>query len=173
MPSDTLVTVALSRDLFDLVQAIAAGTLVIFLLGILFLLFGILAQIRAGARALDQARADLFGEETVLKLREAATHAEAMTRTLRAEAERFGGAVGKVSDRVDRAADQLGERMDNLDALLEVMQEEADSAFVESLAKARGVREGFSAFRRKRKERKEDPSPPLHDSADPFDSGLD
>jgi hypothetical protein len=150
--ADTLVTVA-SRDVFDIIYAAAAGAFVILLLVLIVALLGALAQLRSGLkgmqRAVASAREAVLKDEAVERIRVTAGHVEAMAGTLRAETERAGESIRKVSEQVDLASRRMEERIEEFNALLAVVQDEAEETFLDTASTARGMRAGFGELTRK------------------------
>jgi len=140
--ADTLVIVP-SRDLVDIVIALAAASVAATFVAILFTIVLFLAQARKAARAMEDARKKLSLDPAVASLRRAAENLEAISRTVREESSRLSGSVGMLSDRVQQASDRIEERIEEFNALLEVVQGEAENAFVDSAARARGIRAGL------------------------------
>jgi hypothetical protein len=141
--ADTLVTVA-SRDAFDVIYAVAAGTFVLLLLVLIVALLGALAELRRGLqamkRAVAQTREAVLADEAMERVRETAGHLEAMAGTLRTETDRAGASIRKVSEKVELASRRMEERIEEFNALMAVVQDEAESAFVDTASTARGVR---------------------------------
>jgi hypothetical protein len=155
--ADTVVTVA-SRDVFDIVYAAAAGAFVILLLVLIVALLGALAQFRAGVRgmqrAVSNAREAVLKDEAVQRIRETAGHVEAMAGTLRTETERAGDSIRKVSEQVDLASRRMEERIEEFNALMAVVQDEAEETFLDTASTARGMRAGFGELTRKAERRR-------------------
>ncbi len=149
LQADTLVMVQ-ARDIFDGVYAAAAASFVVLLVVLLFILLNVLAQIRGAVRSIDRARAAILKDEAVENLRKTTGHVEAMAASLRTEADRVSKALGSVSEQVDLAAERMEERIEEFNALLAVVQEEAEEAFLDTASTARGVRSGLGELARKR-----------------------
>lgn len=139
---DTVVTVP-ARDVYDLVFGLAAGTFVLLLLVLIATLLGILFQVRGAIRSLDRARSEFFRDEAVENLRKTAGHVESMANSLRGETERMSSSIAKVSDQVTLASRRMEERIEEFNALMEVVQEEAEEVFLDTASSARGVRRGL------------------------------
>jgi len=140
--ADTVVTVAV-RDVYDLVFGLAAGTFVLLLLVLIATLLGILFQVRGAIRSLDRARTDFFRDEAVENLRKTTGHVESMASSLRGETERMSSSIAKVSDQVTLASRRMEERIEEFNALMEVVQEEAEEVFLDTASSARGMRRGL------------------------------
>jgi hypothetical protein len=68
---------------------------------------------------------------------------EAISELLRSEAGKLTGSVTRLSEKVDLASERIEERIEDLNALVEVVQEEVEGSFVKSAAVARGFRAGL------------------------------
>ncbi len=157
LQADTVVTVA-ARDVVDIVYAVAAGTFVLLLLVLIVALLGLLAQVRSGIRgmqkAVESARESILRDEAVEKLRSTAGHVEAMAGSLRGETERAAESIRKVSEQVDLASRRMEERIEEFNALLSVVQEEAEETFLDTASTARGMRAGLGSLTRKAERRR-------------------
>jgi hypothetical protein len=89
----------------------------------------------------------------VESLRKTSANVEAISATLRNEVAELSRSVGHLSDRLTQASDRMEERTEDFNALMEVMQEEAEGAFVDTAATARGVRRGIGALQQDRNSR--------------------
>jgi hypothetical protein len=139
---DTIVTVA-ARDGYDLVLVIAA--VAVTLTAVTALLTGILAlyAAREAARATERLKEHLTNEPTFASFRRTVENAEAISDLLRSEAGKLTGSVTRLSEKVDLASERIEERIEDLNALVEVVQEEVEGSFVKGAAVARGFRAGF------------------------------
>lgn len=72
---------------------------------------------------------------------------ESISSAVRVDVQRVSKSVRSLSDRLQNASDQMEERAQEFNALMEVVQEEAEDVFIGSAAAARGVREGTRVFR--------------------------
>ena len=79
-----------------------------------------------------------------------ADNVDAITRSLRDEARHLTGSVRALSDRLTQASTHMETRIDEFNALLEVVQAEAEEAFVKTAAAVRGVGAGARALERAR-----------------------
>jgi len=157
--ADTLVVIP-SRDLVDIVFALAAASVAATFVAILFTIVLFLSQARRATKSLEDARKKLSLDPAVASLRRTAENLEAISRTFKEESSRLSGSVGLLSERVQQASDRIEERIEEFNALLEVVQGEAENAFVDSAARARGVRAGLGHLTGKDLRRGDpDPSP--------------
>jgi hypothetical protein len=143
--ADTVVTVP-ARDIVDLLFALAAGGIAATFFAILLLLLVVLVQTRRGIKAVEQARAKFAADPGIQSLRRIAENAEAMSQTAREEFENVREGVTRLTDRLDQASELLESRIDDFNALLEVVQGEAEGAFIDGAATARGLRAGIGSL---------------------------
>ena len=75
-----------------------------------------------------------------------AENVEHITRSLRDDVGRVSGSVEALTDRLKLASDRMEERIEDFNALMEVVQEEAEGAFIDTAAAVRGVRAGAASL---------------------------
>lgn len=73
---------------------------------------------------------------------------EFISQALRTDVERLNESVHALSDRLHQASNRMEERIEDFNALMEVVQEEAEGMFIDTAATMRGVREGAAAITR-------------------------
>ena len=74
---------------------------------------------------------------------------EFISHALRTDVERLNASVRSLSGRLHQASDRMEERIKDFNALMEVVQEEAEGMFIDTAATVRGVREGAAAITRR------------------------
>lgn len=74
-------------------------------------------------------------------------NANYITTSIRADIQKVNAAIDQANDRVQDALAVTERRMSELNALLAVVQQEAEQLFVSTASTVRGVREGAAAFR--------------------------
>lgn len=101
-------------------------------------------QLRKGIRRLGKTSRELERKADPLLERGKAVGAnlEFITTTLKHDVESLNGAIRSLSDRLTQASDRMEERINDFNALMEVVQGEAEGIFVETAATARGMRAG-------------------------------
>lgn len=67
---------------------------------------------------------------------------EFITQALRTDVERLNSSVRAVSDRLNQASEHMEERIEDFNALMEVVQGEAEDIFLDTASTVRGVRAG-------------------------------
>ena len=73
---------------------------------------------------------------------------EFISHALRTDVERLNASVHALSDRLHQASGRMEERIEDFNALMEVVQEEAEGMFIDTAATMRGLREGAAAITR-------------------------
>lgn len=144
---DTVVTVP-ARDIHDILQSVTYGLAVSVLLALLVLLLYVVFAVRRASRAVSSLREKITLDPAVASLRAAASNLQDISSSLRDEASKVSTSAGKLSERLNQASDRIEERIEDFNALIEVMQAEAEGAFLESASTARGVKAGVGALRR-------------------------
>ncbi len=105
-----------------------------------------------GRRLADVARRVEEGSRPVLERAAVIVDdVEDIARSLRAETEHLTGSVRALSDRMRQASTHMETRIDEFNALLEVMQAEAEETFLRAASAVRGVSAGVRALESGRK----------------------
>jgi uncharacterized protein YoxC len=73
-----------------------------------------------------------------------------ITTSLRGDVEQFRHTLDGAQARLGRASEQAEQRINEFNALLKIVQEEAESLFIEAASTARGVRAGVDTLQRRR-----------------------
>ncbi len=123
------------------VAIVALGALaVVTVVVVVVLLF----QIRKVGRGLrDTARAVEKNVAPVLdRSRGVAANLEFITAALRTDVERLNESIKALSARLQQASDHMEERIDEFNALMEVVQSEAEDVFIDTASAVRGIRAG-------------------------------
>ncbi len=140
---DTVVMVA-DRDGYDLLVAIASGAIAFAIFGVLVVLAFSFVQLRRAGAMMDVVRKRFIADPGVAALRNAAANLEAISDTAAKESVKLQGAIAQLADRLTQASDRMEERIEDFNALMEVVQSEAEEVFVHTASTARGVKKGFS-----------------------------
>jgi TolA-binding protein len=139
---DTVVSIV-ARDGYDVLTAVAAGSVAAVLLVILILVSYAFLQARRASKALERAKGRFSADPAVAALRRTAENVESISEAVRGEVAKLTDSVSRLSDRLTQASDRMEERIEEFNALMEVVQDEAEGVFVEGAATARGVRAGL------------------------------
>ncbi|MCG6957878.1 MAG: hypothetical protein LJF04_17950 [Gemmatimonadetes bacterium] len=159
---DTVLAVA-ARDGLDLavdisVVVVAVAVVVVALVGtrVLMGLNRTVKELRGGVRqglgpVSERARA-------------ISDNVEFITQALRSDVERLNASVKALTARLHQASDHMEERIEEFNALMEVVQGEAEEIFIDTASTVRGVREGARRITR--------PPPPTQEEGLP-EAGAD
>jgi hypothetical protein len=130
-PGDTL---AAASDIATVVIAVAI--VVVAVLGSFLLLRAnrILSELRLGVRQNLGPVSD--------RARSISDNVEFITQALRTDVERLNESVKALTDRLHLASQRMEERIEEFNALMEVVQGEAEDIFLDTASTVRGVREG-------------------------------
>ena len=71
---------------------------------------------------------------------------EFITQALRTDVERLNESVKALNDRLHQASSHMEKRIEEFNALMEVVQGEAEGVFIKTAAAVRGVRQGAQAL---------------------------
>jgi hypothetical protein len=115
---------------------IALAMLVLAMLGsvLFFRLNSIIREVRASAKQNLGPVSD--------RARSISDNVEFITQALRSDVEQLHASVGALTDRLHLASERMEERIEEFNALMEVVQGEAEELFLDTASTVRGVREG-------------------------------
>ncbi len=147
IPADTVAVVA-SRSALE---AAADVSLVVLLLLAVIGTVGLLMFVRQMnrlARHVTKLTHQLERQvDPVLdRARSVARNVDFIAEAIRGDVERLTGSVHVLSDRLQQASDHMEERIDEFNALIEVVQSEAEGIFLDTASAVRGVRAGARAL---------------------------
>jgi hypothetical protein len=119
---------------------IAVAIVVLAIMGAMLMvrLYGVLGELRRSAR-------QNFGPASD-RARSISDNVEFITRALRTDVEKLNASIRALSDRLHQASDRMEERIEEFNALMEVVQDEAEDLFIDTASTVRGVREGARAI---------------------------
>lgn len=111
--------------------------------GVVLVVFTLIQMIRI-TRAVSNLRGDLAHHADPLldRGRAIAANVEFISATVRTDVEKLNTSVRALSDRLQQASDRMEERIEEFNALMEVVQGEAEDVFLDTAATVRGVRAG-------------------------------
>lgn len=76
------------------------------------------------------------------RARSISDNVEFITQALRTDVEKLNASVRSLSDRLQQASDRMEERVEEFNALMAVVQGEAEDIFLDTASTVRGVKEG-------------------------------
>lgn len=147
---DTIVTkqVAVERTWFDTVTSLASIAMTLALLALAVGLIPAAWNFRKSYKKLNDLLDKVYADVTPL-VRHAHTvadNADYITTAIRVDIQQVSRTVNTANERLLEAARTSERRLAEFNALLRVMQEEAEDVFVATAATLRGVRTGAAAF---------------------------
>ena len=141
LPAPTGLEVA--ADVAMIVIAVAVLILVILSAALILKLNRSVSEMRLGVRQNLGPVSD--------RARSISDNVEFITQTLRSDVDRLTDSVQSLTDRLHQASDHMEERIEEFNALMEVVQGEAEEIFLDTASTVRGVREGARAISRPRR----------------------
>ena len=127
-------TISIAADVAGIVIAVAV-LVVVTITGILFLRVNrMLGELRLGMRQNLGPVSD--------RARSISDNVEFITQVLRSDVESLNASVRALTDRLTLASERMEERIEEFNALMQVVQGEAEDIFLDTAATVRGVREG-------------------------------
>ena len=140
VPRDGL---SVAADISIVIVAVAVVVLAIVLTLVLVRVSKVLVEIRNGVR-------NNLGP-VAERSRGIAENVEVITRTIRGDVDKLNESVTALTDRLKLASERMEERIEDFNALMEVVQEEAEDVFIDTAATVRGVRAGARSIARGRR----------------------
>jgi hypothetical protein len=131
VPRDGL---SVAADVSIVIVAVTVVVLAIVFTIVLARLSKVLVEIRGGVR-------NNLGPVSE-RARGIAENVEYISKTIRTDVEKLNGSVTAVTDKLKLASERMEERIEDFNALMEVVQEEAEGVFIDTAATVRGVRAG-------------------------------
>ncbi len=130
-PRDTLSVAA------DWALVVVAATIVVSAVVLLFVVARTAGSLRKVARSAERKADPLLDRG-----RSVAANVEFITATLRTDVEGLHQSVRGLADRLKDASSRMETRVDEFNALMDVVQGEAEDVFIDTASTARGVRAG-------------------------------
>jgi uncharacterized protein YoxC len=147
---DTVImkTVAVERGWFETVTGIASGVLALTLLGLTIVLapaaWSFWRTFRKVRALLDRVYADV--NPITRHASNVADNLDYITTSIRHDVQQVNATIASANRRLQEAVELTENRLNEFNALLHVVQQEAEGAFVSTAAAGRGVRTGAATF---------------------------
>jgi uncharacterized protein YoxC len=147
LPQDTAVVV-LARDALGTTAAVSVIVVGVFFLLLVPLLLVVLLQVRKLSRTVKElGERGLRRTDPILERGKGiAENVEFVSAAIRTDVERLTGSVKALADRLHDASQRMEERIAEFNALMDVVQTEAEDIFVGTASTVRGVRAGARAL---------------------------
>jgi hypothetical protein len=146
--ADTVVTIevrdriALAADFAVLIAAAVMSVLAVVLVRVLLEWRRTVVEVRGAMRQHLGPVSD--------RARSISDNVQFITQALRTDVERLNASVKSLTARLHQASARMEERIEEFNALMEVVQSEAEEVFLDTAATVRGVREGARTMARAR-----------------------
>jgi uncharacterized protein YoxC len=134
-PTDAL---SIATDVAVIVIAVAVIVLLVLWASLVAKVHRVLSELRGSAR-------QSFGPVSD-RARSISDNVEFITQAVRGDVEKLNASVSTLTDRLNLASNRMEERIEEFNALMEVVQGEAEDIFIETASTVRGVREGARAI---------------------------
>ena len=150
LAQDTVVmkTVAVERGWFETVTGIASGVMTLTLLGLTIFLapaaWSFWRTFRKVRELLDQVYADVT--PLTRHASNIADNLDYITTSIRTDVQQVNATIATANRRLNEAVELTETRLNEFNALLQVVQQEAEHAFVSTAAAVRGVRTGAATL---------------------------
>lgn len=150
---DTVITIAAPaaewRIWLAALTEIATVVIALALLAAVFILLLIALQVRRLVRRVDPVldRAKTYVDPVMGNVRDVSENVNYMSSAIRSDVQQLTELVDTSRRRLNRAADTAEQRIREFNALLSVMQEEAEQLFIDTAATIRGVQAGTESYR--------------------------
>lgn len=174
---DTVVmkTVATGRGWFETVTGVASGVMTLTLLGLSIFLapaaWSVWRTFRKVRELLDRVYADIT--PLTRHASNIADNLDYITTSIRTDVQQVNATIAAANRRLHQAVEQTENRMNEFNALLQVVQQEAEQAFVSTAAAVHGVRRGAAALSGLDDELEDDAATGGYEDGDDDDSDED
>ena len=150
MNTSLLQATPVARDGLAIAADVALVGLGAFALAAAIAVLVLLLQLRRLGSQIALLGRELNGkiDPVVDKSRTVAANLEFISASVRTDVEKVTGAVRQLSERLEQASDHMETRIDEFNALMEVVQGEAESTFLDTASAVRGVKAGARSLSR-------------------------
>lgn len=131
-------SLATAADVALIVTAVALVALAAMGIRLMIRVNRVLAELQRSAR-------QNFGPVSD-RARSISDNLEFITQALRTDVERLNASIRALGERLQQASDRMEDRIEEFNALMEVVQGEAEDIFLDTASAVRGVREGARAL---------------------------
>jgi uncharacterized protein YoxC len=152
-PHDTMIVkqVLPARGIFEQITAVASAIITVAILVLLVVALPVAWHLRKAYRKashlLDRIQGDI--SPIMHNLTAITDNVNFITTSIRVDVQKVNATIATANERVQHAVSVTEDRLNEFNALLSVVQEEAEQVFVSTAAAVRGVRGGAEAFRRR------------------------
>jgi methyl-accepting chemotaxis protein len=133
IPRDGLQTAA---DISLVVMAVGSGVALIAVAVVLLQIRKLLRSLNEQVRPITE------------RAKTAAENVEYVSAMVREDVQKVNASIGAITDRLNEASDHMEDRVQEFNALMEVVQGEAERVFIDTAVAVRGVQAGAQSIRR-------------------------
>jgi len=148
LPDTAVIKTAAQRDWFETVTGVASGVLTLTILGLAIVLapaaWSFWRTFRKVRDMLDKVYADVT--PLTRHASNIADNLDYITTSIRSDVQQVNATIAAANRRLNQAVELTENRMNEFNALLSVVQQEAEQAFVSTAAAVRGLRTGAATF---------------------------
>lgn len=148
LPDTSVVKTAAQRDWFETMTGVATGVLTLIILGLAIVLapaaWSFWRTFRKVRRLVDKVYADVT--PLTRHASSIADNLDYITTSIRTDVQQVNATIASANRRLHQAVELTETRLNEFNALLSVVQQEAEQAFVSTAAAVRGVRMGAATF---------------------------
>jgi uncharacterized protein YoxC len=139
-------------NVFEEITAISTAIIGVALVGLIVLLLMVVGRARAAGKRLEQLIQRTMDDlqPVIARGKEISANLSAVTNSIRGDVEAVSDTVASANESVRAALAATEERLGEFNALLNVVQDEAENLFVSTAAAVRGVRGGAASLSRRR-----------------------
>ena len=142
--------VAADRGWFETVTGIASGIMMVTLLVLTIALAPAAWNFRKSRKKINEVIDRVYGDinPIVRHLSTVADNVNYITTSIRVDVQQVNQTIAAANQRLNHAVALVEQRLNEFNALIRVVQQEAEDTFVSTASTVRGVREGAATFRR-------------------------
>jgi uncharacterized protein YoxC len=152
-PHDTMIVkqVLPARGIFEQITAVASAIITLAFLALLIVALPMAWHLRKMYRKVNHLLDRIQGDIAPLMhhVSAIADNVHFVTTSIRTDVQKVNATIASANERVQAAVALAESRLNEFNALLSVVQEEAEHVFVSTASAVRGVRGGADAFRRR------------------------
>jgi uncharacterized protein YoxC len=152
-PHDTMIVkqVLPARGIFEQITAVASAIITLAFLALLIVAMPMAWHLRKMYRKVNHLLDRIQGDIAPLMhhVSAIADNVHFVTTSIRTDVQKVNATIASANERVQAAVALAESRLNEFNALLSVVQEEAEHVFVSTASAVRGVRGGADAFRRR------------------------
>jgi uncharacterized protein YoxC len=142
--------VAAERGWFDTVTGVASGIMTLTLLALTIALAPAAWNFRKSRKKINEVIDRVYGDinPIVRHLSTIADNVDYISTSIRVDVQQVNQTIAAANQRLNHAVALAEQRLNEFNALIRVVQQEAEDTFVSTASTVRGVREGAATFRR-------------------------